>query len=213
MTAPSLAVAVCKGREVSAINVYERALSRKRTTDKSTADTIYILIRQPLLLKIMSWLTFGSLSPTFGIENIFPIFSPLICCSTKFAHSRNHSAISSPIKPRHSFAVDSERRGARKRKRGDALDGLIDVLGKLHEDTNARLDRLSDRIGYEFDVTKARKEIFQMMGLIPGLTMSQVFIASDAILARVERLDYFMSLPEGARQPYVWHALEHYTSN
>ncbi|KAG6418912.1 hypothetical protein SASPL_121119 [Salvia splendens] len=90
--------------------------------------------------------------------------------------------------------VDSERRGARKRKRGDALDGLIDVLGKLHEDTNARLDCLSDRIA-------------------SGLTMSQVFIASDAILARVERLDYFMSLPEGARQPYVWHALEHYTSN
>ncbi|KAG6421990.1 hypothetical protein SASPL_118556 [Salvia splendens] len=113
----------------------------------------------------------------------------------------------------YSNAVDSERRGARKRKRGDALDGLIDVLGKLHEDTNARLDRLSDRIGYEFDVTKARKEVFQMMGLIPGLTLSQVFIASDAILARVERLDYFMSLPEGARQPYVWHALEHYTSN
>ncbi|KAG6392062.1 hypothetical protein SASPL_146268 [Salvia splendens] len=113
----------------------------------------------------------------------------------------------------YSNAVESERTGAKKRKRGDALDGLIDVIGKLHEDTNARLDRLSARIGYEFDVTKARKEVFHMMGLIPGLTLSQVFIPSDAILARVERLDYFMSLPEGARQPYVWHALEHYTCN
>ncbi|XP_041999131.1 uncharacterized protein LOC121748702 [Salvia splendens] len=113
----------------------------------------------------------------------------------------------------YSNAVDSERTGENKRKRGDALDGLIDVIGKLHEDTNARLDRLSTLIGYEFDVTKARKEVFHMMGLIPGLTLSQVFIASDAILARVERLDYFMSLLEGARQPYVWHALEHYTGN
>ncbi|XP_042054475.1 uncharacterized protein LOC121799200 [Salvia splendens] len=113
----------------------------------------------------------------------------------------------------YSNVVDSEHTGANKHKRGDALDGLIDVIGKLHEDTNARLDRLLARIGYEFDVTKARKDVFHMMGLIPRLTLSQVFIASDAILARVERLDYFMSLPEGARQLYVWHALEHYTGN
>ncbi|KAG6391419.1 hypothetical protein SASPL_149173 [Salvia splendens] len=136
-------------------------------------------------------------------------------CVSGSRDSNNPGAYASQPEGEDDYAgvVDSERRGARKRKRGDALDGLIDVLGKLHEDTNARLDRLSDRIGYEFDVTKARKEVFQMMGLIPGLTLSQVFIASDAILARVERLDYFMSLPEGARQPYVWHALEHYTSN
>ena len=64
----------------------------------------------------------------------------------------------------HSNVVDSERPAAKKkRKRGDAFDGLIDVTGKLHDDTNARLDRLSARIGYEFDVTKARKEVFQMM--------------------------------------------------
>lgn len=113
----------------------------------------------------------------------------------------------------YSNTVESERTGPKKRKRGDALDGLIEVIGKLHDDTNARLDRLTDRIGYEFDVTKARKEVFNMMGQIPGLTLSQVFIASDAILARIERLDYFMSLPEGAREPYVWHALEHYTGN
>ena len=105
----------------------------------------------------------------------------------------------------YSNAVDSQRnqRAPKKRKRGDLIDGLIDVIGQLHEDTNARLDRLSAHIGYEFDLTKARKEVFEMMGAIPGLTLSQVFIASDAILSRVGSLDYFMSLPEGARQAYV----------
>ena len=113
-----------------------------------------------------------------------------------------------------SNAVESQgtARVAKKRKRGASLDGFADVMAKLHEGTNARLDHLATRIGYEFDVTKARKELFQMMSLIQGLTLAQVFIASDAILAKGERLDYFMSLPEGAREAYVWHALEHYTA-
>ena len=104
-------------------------------------------------------------------------------------------------------------KATKKRGRGDSLDGIVDVLTKMHEDTNARLEYLSTRIGYEFDVTKARKELFVLISAIPGLTLSQVFKASDAILAKGERLDYFMSLPENARHAYVWHALENYVGN
>ena len=101
----------------------------------------------------------------------------------------------------------------KKRGRGDAPDGIVDVLTKMHEDTNTRLEYLSTRIGYEFDVTKARKELSVLISAIPELTLSQVFKASDAILAKGERLDYFMSLPEIAHHAYVWHASENYVGN
>ncbi|KAL1554873.1 hypothetical protein AAHA92_15381 [Salvia divinorum] len=96
----------------------------------------------------------------------------------------------------------------KKQKGRDALDDLIEVIGKMHQDTNARLQYLATRIGYEFDLTKARKEVFELVGVIPGLSLEQVLDASEIILAKVERLDFFMSLPEGARQVYVYRALE-----
>lgn len=90
----------------------------------------------------------------------------------------------------------------------DALDRLVDVIGKMHEDTNKRLEYLANRIGYEFDLTKARKEVFPLVGVIPGLTLDQVFDASAFILSKVEHLDFFMSLHEVAKQAYVYRALE-----
>ncbi|KAG6427807.1 hypothetical protein SASPL_112054 [Salvia splendens] len=37
------------------------------------------------------------------------------------------------------------------------IDGLVHLLTKLYEDTNDRIQSLSLRIGYEFDLIKARK--------------------------------------------------------
>ncbi|KAG6410223.1 hypothetical protein SASPL_128276 [Salvia splendens] len=87
---------------------------------------------------------------------------------------------------------------------------LVDVIAKMHEDTNARLEHLANRIDYEFDVKKAQKQLFELIGVISGLTLGQVFDASDVILEKIERLNYFMSLPPGAKEVYVWHALEKY---
>ncbi|KAL1547681.1 hypothetical protein AAHA92_16006 [Salvia divinorum] len=95
-----------------------------------------------------------------------------------------------------------------KRKRGEALENLVNLLGKMHDDTNARLECLSMRIGYEFDLSKARKEVYDLLGTIPGLTMMQKFDAGEIILEKVERFDFFMGLPECARLPYVMRALD-----
>lgn len=110
--------------------------------------------------------------------------------------------------PTDSVQSSSAGVAGKKRKGRDALDGLVEVIGKMHEDTNARLQYLATRIGYEFDLTKARKEVFELVGVIPGLSLEQALDGSEFILAKVERLDFFMSLPEGARQVYVYRALE-----
>ena len=53
----------------------------------------------------------------------------------------------------------------RKRTVSDDDSGFIDMLGKMHTETNARLDTLAARIGYEMDLGKARKEIFRYLCL------------------------------------------------
>ncbi|XP_042044750.1 uncharacterized protein LOC121790663 [Salvia splendens] len=96
----------------------------------------------------------------------------------------------------------------KKRKSRDDFDDLVQVISKMHESTNDRLEHLAKRIGYEFDLTKARQEVFELVGGIPGLTLGQIFDASDFILEKVEKLDFFMSLPPMAKQAYVYRALE-----
>ncbi|XP_047963444.1 uncharacterized protein LOC125207963 [Salvia hispanica] len=100
---------------------------------------------------------------------------------------------------------------SKKRKQRDALEGLVEVIGKMHEATNTRLEYLATRIGYEFDLAKARKDVFELVGSINGLNLAQVFDASEFILAKVERMDFFMSLPHAAKHAYVYRALEKYS--
>ncbi|KAL1548308.1 hypothetical protein AAHA92_16554 [Salvia divinorum] len=95
----------------------------------------------------------------------------------------------------------------KKRKSPEGSDAFIAILGKLHEDTNSRLDRLTERIGYEFDVSKSRKEVYNILGTI-GITLQEQFDAAEYIFAKVDRIDLFKCLPEHARHPYVMQALE-----
>ncbi|KAG6394732.1 hypothetical protein SASPL_145322 [Salvia splendens] len=100
---------------------------------------------------------------------------------------------------------------SKKRKTRDAgLEGLVEVIGKMHEATNVRLEYLGNIIGYEFDLTKAHKDVFELVSNINGIILAEVFDASDFILEKVERMDFFMSLPEVARHAYVFRALGKY---
>ncbi|KAG6414049.1 hypothetical protein SASPL_126766 [Salvia splendens] len=52
----------------------------------------------------------------------------------------------------------STQRTTRVKRKTDAADAnLMDFLGNLHAETNARLEMISSRIGYEFDLGKARQ--------------------------------------------------------
>ncbi|KAG6385343.1 hypothetical protein SASPL_154176 [Salvia splendens] len=84
----------------------------------------------------------------------------------------------------------------------------IPPLNEMQEDTNLRLDRLTDKISYDFDVSKSQKEVFEKLGAVPGLTLQQQIDAAGIILDKVERLDLFMSLLEVARCTFVMTELE-----
>ncbi|KAL1544776.1 hypothetical protein AAHA92_21581 [Salvia divinorum] len=52
--------------------------------------------------------------------------------------------------------------------------GLIEMLGRMQEDINERLDKLTNHIGFEFDASsKARKEVVDILSDIPELTLVQ----------------------------------------
>ncbi|KAG6430217.1 hypothetical protein SASPL_108279 [Salvia splendens] len=87
-------------------------------------------------------------------------------------------------------------------------DGLVDMLGKMHDATNDHLQCLASRIGYEFDLTKARKEVFDLVEVVSGLSIMQQFAVCGFILDKVERLDFFMGLRETVTEEYVLMVLE-----
>ncbi|KAG6385636.1 hypothetical protein SASPL_154472 [Salvia splendens] len=76
-----------------------------------------------------------------------------------------------------------------KRKLVDMADVLLELLAKGQDETNARLDKLAGRIGFEFDASKARKKVFGMLGNIQGITLGQQIDAAEFILSKVEHLD------------------------
>ncbi|KAG6424617.1 hypothetical protein SASPL_115035 [Salvia splendens] len=103
----------------------------------------------------------------------------------------------------------TQKTSTKKRKAvGEMDDGLVEMLGKMHDATNDRLQCLASRIGYEFDLTKARKEVFDLVELVPGLSIRQQFAVCGFILDKVERLDFFMGLREAAKEEYVLMVLE-----
>lgn len=91
----------------------------------------------------------------------------------------------------------------KKRKASDGIDSICSVLAEMSRNTSARLDILASRIGYDHDLAKARKEVFEKLGNIPGLSLDDKFNICDILAKQVEKLEVFLGLPEDARGPYV----------
>ncbi|KAL1544818.1 hypothetical protein AAHA92_21621 [Salvia divinorum] len=109
------------------------------------------------------------------------------------------------------YKTQSAKKKNKKRKGVERSDILLEMLAKSNEDINSRLDKLTNRIGYEFDVSKSRKEVFGILADIQGLTLGQQLDAAGIILEKVQRLDLFMSLPEAFLHTYVVRMLEKHT--
>ncbi|KAL1565458.1 hypothetical protein AAHA92_07672 [Salvia divinorum] len=53
----------------------------------------------------------------------------------------------------------------------DPIEGVLQLMTHIHEDTHEVLTTLSTRIGYEFDQSTKRAEVYELLGVIPGLTL------------------------------------------
>ncbi|KAG6426932.1 hypothetical protein SASPL_111171 [Salvia splendens] len=81
----------------------------------------------------------------------------------------------------------------RKRDMGDAP--LMEYLGHLHAETNARLEMISKRIGYEFDCMKAREDVFDKLCTVEGLNLAQRYVLCNILGDKPQRLEVFNGMP------------------
>ncbi|KAG6430384.1 hypothetical protein SASPL_108449 [Salvia splendens] len=61
----------------------------------------------------------------------------------------------------------------------------------LPEDTNEHLKTLSTRIGYDFDLSAKRAEIFNQLGVGSGLTLKHKFFVGQKLVKEPELRDLF----------------------
>lgn len=90
---------------------------------------------------------------------------------------------------------------------------VCELLKEIHRDTNARLESLASRIGYQADLGKARKEVFDLLEGIPGLSLNDKFFVCDFLADKVAYLEVFMGLPVSARPAYVMRIMNMCNSN
>lgn len=91
----------------------------------------------------------------------------------------------------------------KKNKIDENMQTMCELLGQIHRDTNERLEHLSTRIGYKADLGKARKEVFEIVKEIPGLSLDDQLIVGEMLAENEKRLEFFMGLPLAARATYV----------
>ena len=79
----------------------------------------------------------------------------------------------------------------------------MEFLGNLHAETNSRFEAIYARIGYEFDLGKARQAVFDKLETIDGLTLDERYELCNILSDESQRLEVFMGMPANARVGYV----------
>ncbi|KAG6382419.1 hypothetical protein SASPL_157913 [Salvia splendens] len=101
-----------------------------------------------------------------------------------------------------------QNKAPKKRKPEDKMDTVLELMNRIHEDTNERLKDISTRIGYEFDLSAKRTEVFNQLKGMLGLTIKQQFYAAKKLVKEPELMDLFRGLDDLARPAFVFDLLE-----
>lgn len=81
---------------------------------------------------------------------------------------------------------------------------MMEFLSNLH----VRLEMIAARIGYEFDLGKARQEVFDKLGDVEGLTRRQRYQLCNILGDKPQRLEVFIGMPANARLEYLLMLIE-----
>ncbi|KAK6139275.1 hypothetical protein DH2020_026980 [Rehmannia glutinosa] len=101
----------------------------------------------------------------------------------------------------------SKKSNSKKRKSKDPIDEkFVEIMGKYYSDTNQRLGEIAKRIGYEFDASKKRTDVYEALRRLPGLNMSQKIYVAKLLVNNSKDLDLFFSLPDEERVEMQTHS-------
>ncbi|KAL1563324.1 hypothetical protein AAHA92_05806 [Salvia divinorum] len=88
-------------------------------------------------------------------------------------------------------------------------DEVPDIDPEVEAINSSSAPPSSNRIGYEFDLGKARQEVFDKFGTVDGLTLDQRYELCDILGDKPQRLEVFMGMPVNAKLGYVMRLIEH----
>lgn len=92
----------------------------------------------------------------------------------------------------------------RKKHKVDGPDSaLMEFLANLHHDTNNHLEVISSRIGYEFDLGQANQDVFDKLGTVDGLTLTQEYRLCNILGDKPQRAEVFMGMLAATRLGYL----------
>ncbi|XP_042053810.1 uncharacterized protein LOC121798732 [Salvia splendens] len=98
--------------------------------------------------------------------------------------------------------------GSQKRKHDGADAAIMEFLSNLHAETNARLEVISSRIAYEFDLGKSKQDVFDKLETVEGLTLDERYELCNILSDKLQRLEVFMGMRAGARLGYLLKLIE-----
>lgn len=96
----------------------------------------------------------------------------------------------------------------RKPQGQDHIQNLCELLSVMHQDTNARLQNLGDRLGVQADLLKAKNDVCALLQEIPNLSEDDLFDIGDILMEKTSNLQMFLTLPESKRASYVYRLLK-----
>ncbi|KAH6836844.1 hypothetical protein C2S53_008556 [Perilla frutescens var. hirtella] len=96
------------------------------------------------------------------------------------------------------------------RKNNDGFFDMVELLAEINRmvrTTDKRLETIASRIGYDFDQSKVRKDVFDRLSNIEGLSINDKFDICEILAKEVDKMDIFMGLPDEAKTQYVMRLL------
>ncbi|KAK6122220.1 hypothetical protein DH2020_044035 [Rehmannia glutinosa] len=72
----------------------------------------------------------------------------------------------------------------RKRKSTENEDPLVELMGTFCRNTDTRLGDIAKRIGYEYDISMARNEVFGIVDTIQGLSLQENLLVSKLLVKK-----------------------------
>ncbi|KAG6410440.1 hypothetical protein SASPL_128500 [Salvia splendens] len=114
----------------------------------------------------------------------------------------------SPTTEQTAEVNDTASRQSDKRKRDMSDAPLMEYLGNLHAETNARLEMISKRIGYEFDRGKAREDVFDKLCTVDSLNLAQKYELYNILGDKPQCLEVFNGMPPTSRLGYLLKLIE-----
>ncbi|KAG8384008.1 hypothetical protein BUALT_Bualt04G0073400 [Buddleja alternifolia] len=92
-------------------------------------------------------------------------------------------------------SVSAKKKARKKRKSAESQELMYELLGNYCKSTDLRLGEIAKRIGYDYDMSMARKEVYVVVAKIEGLSIQQRLFVAAKLVKNSEDLDSLFSLP------------------